>query len=97
MYYIHKINNNTIVDFEVGEMSGRCNITERTIENLSLPDGEEYDGDTDAYVEALQYIVDFAKPIMGEEETDNYICMLAQPSIKITTDIKLNKEVEPDA
>lgn len=98
MYHIYRENKDVKIKFEINDLGGICNMTQGIVEDIILPNEEEFDSnDAATYIEALTAIQNFAEPLMGTTETDNYICLLAQPNIRITTDIKLKQEVEPDA
>lgn len=97
MYYVRNKNGEEIVEFELENLYGSCNMTTRKLIELHQPEKENEEVIDEEYADVLQKILDFSKPFKGETETDNYICLLAFPNIKITTDIKLKQEVEPDA
>lgn len=98
MYYVYNKGSDIMVQFNNGEIAGVCNYTQKTMEEIVLPEGQVYEEEQGpAYANALKGLVEFTDPYRGKETTDNWIILFQQPNIKITTDIKLKQEVEPDA
>lgn len=98
MFYVYNKDSDIMIDFDNGEIKGVCNYTQKTIEDIVLPEGQVYEEEQGpAYANAFKSLVEFTEPYRGKTTTDNWIILLQQPNIKITTDIKLKQEVEPDA
>lgn len=98
MYYVYNKNSDILIDFDNNYINGTCNYTQKTIENIQLPEDQVYDHKEDKkYAKSFDSLIKFTEPFKGKEETDNWIILINYPNIKITTDIKLKKEVESNA